>query len=146
MAGEFGAPGPKLQGVTYTLSEHPMDTEVRDDPDPQRPSVLQLVLHDEAQLHAAYMPLFKHGGVFVPTVRDYHLGDEVYLLITLPGEEQRYPVLGKVAWIAPPRALGSRVQGVGVHFSGDDKSDQLKARIEELLGTLIATERPTQTI
>lgn len=123
-----------------------MDTEVRDEFSPQRPSVLQLVVPDEASLRAAYIPLFRHGGIFVPTLREYRLGDEVYVLITLPGEEQRYPVLGSVAWVTPARALGGRAQGVGVHFPGDEKSAQLRSRIEELLGAPSSVERTTQTI
>ncbi len=123
-----------------------MDIEVRDEFAPQRPSVLQLALPDEASLRAAYIPLFRHGGIFVPTLREYRLGDEVYVLITLPGDEQRYPVLGSVAWVTPARALGGRTQGVGVHFPGDEKSAQLRRRIEESLSAPSAAERSTQTI
>lgn len=123
-----------------------MDTDHRDESSPQRPSVLQLAVPDEASLRAAYIPVFKHGGIFVPTPREYRLGDEVYVLITLPGDPQRYPVLGSVAWITPARALGSRAQGVGVHFPGDEKAAHLRSRIEELLGAPPAIERPTQTI
>ena len=48
-----------------------------------RPSVLQLVFRDKNALYAAYMPLLTDGGVFVPTTRDYRLGDDLYLLLTL---------------------------------------------------------------
>ena len=52
----------------------------------QRPSVIQLAIKDKAALYAAYIPLFAQGGIFVPSVRDHVLGDEVYLLLSLPGE------------------------------------------------------------
>jgi type IV pilus assembly protein PilZ len=55
-------------------------------------------------------------------------------------------VAGKVAWITPARAAGSRAPGVGVRFPADEKSRQLKARIEEALGGSMASDRPTQTI
>jgi type IV pilus assembly protein PilZ len=51
-----------------------------------------------------------------------------------------------VAWVTPPRAAGNRTQGVGIQFPKDEKSRQLKAKIEELLGTALGSERPTQTI
>lgn len=111
-----------------------------------RPSVIQLAIKEKAALYAAYIPLFSDGGVFIPTTREYKLGDDVYVLLSLPDDPQRYPVAGKVAWVTPPRAAANRTQGVGVRFPSDDKSKLLKAKIEELLGGHLASERPTQTI
>ncbi|MFT3815339.1 MAG: PilZ domain-containing protein [Acidovorax sp.] len=111
-----------------------------------RPSVMQLAIKEKAALYAAYIPLFAEGGIFVPTTRDYRLGDDVYVLITLPDDPQRYPVAGRVAWVTPARAAGNRTQGVGIQFPKDDKSRQLKLKIEEILGTALASERPTQTL
>jgi len=111
-----------------------------------RPSVVQLAIKEKAALYAAYIPLFKEGGVFIPTVRDYKLGADVYVLLTLPEDTQRYPVAGKVAWVTPARAAGNRTQGVGVRFPNDEKSRLLKLKIEEILGAHLASERPTQTI
>ncbi len=111
-----------------------------------RPSVVQLAIKEKAALYAAYIPLFKEGGVFIPTARDYKLGADVYVLMTLPDDTQRYPVAGKVAWITPAQAAGNRTQGVGVRFPKDEKSRLLKLKIEEILGSHLASERPTQTI
>jgi type IV pilus assembly protein PilZ len=111
-----------------------------------RPSVIQLAIKEKAALYAAYIPLFADGGVFIPTSKDYKLGDDVYVLLSLPDDPQRYPVAGKVAWVTPPRAAANRTQGVGVRFPADEKSRVLKIKIEQILGTLIASERPTQTI
>lgn len=111
-----------------------------------RPSVVQLAIKEKAALYAAYIPLFKEGGVFIPTAREYQLGADVYVLMTLPDDTQRYPIAGKVAWVTPPRAAGNRTQGVGVRFPNDEKSRLLKLKIEEILGAHLASERPTQTI
>lgn len=113
---------------------------------PARPSVIQLVFRDKSALYAAYIPVMTDGGLFVPTTREYRLGDDVYLLVTLPDDPQRYPVAGRVAWVTPARAAGNRTQGVGIQFPKDEKSRQLKHKIEEVLGTALASERPTQTI
>ncbi len=111
-----------------------------------RPSVVQLAIKEKGALYAAYIPLFTEGGVFIPTTRDYQLGDDIYVLLTLPEDTQRYPIAGRVAWVTPPRAAGNRVQGVGIRFPKDEKSRQIKARIEEILGTHLTSERPTQTM
>ena len=111
-----------------------------------RPSVIQLVFREKGALYAAYMPLFAEGGLFVPTTREYKLGEDIYLLLTLPEDPQRYPVAGKVGWITPANASGGRTQGVGVRFPTDEKSRALRARIEESLGTSISSVKPTQTI
>lgn len=111
-----------------------------------RPSVIQLSIKEKAALYAAYIPAFTDGGIFIPTTRDYALGDDVYVLLSLPDDPQRYPVAGKVAWITPERAAGGRTQGVGVLFPKDDKTRALKVKIEEILGAHLASERPTQTI
>jgi type IV pilus assembly protein PilZ len=111
-----------------------------------RPSVIQLVFREKGALYAAYMPIFAEGGLFVPTTRDYQLGDDIYLLLTLPGDPQRYPLAGKVGWLTPANAPGGRTQGVGVRFPVDEKTRLLKVRIEEVLGTSMSSSKPTQTI
>jgi type IV pilus assembly protein PilZ len=111
-----------------------------------RPSVVQLAIKEKAALYAAYIPMFTEGGIFIPTTRDYKLGDDVYVLLSLPDDPQRYPVAGKVAWVTPARAAGNRTQGVGIRFPADEKSRLLKLRIEELLGGQLASDRATQTI
>jgi len=111
-----------------------------------RPSVIQLVFREKGALYAAYIPLFTDGGLFVPTTRDYKLGEDIYLLLTLPDDPQRYPVAGKVAWLTPANAPGGRTQGVGVRFPSDEKTRLLKLKIEEILGAHISSSKPTQTI
>ena len=111
-----------------------------------RPSVIQLVFRERGALYAAYMPMFAEGGIFVPTTRDYRLSEDIYLLLSLPDDPQRYPVAGKVSWITPANASAGRTQGVGVRFPSDEKTRHLKSKIEEILGTSISSSKPTQTI
>ena len=115
-------------------------------PTSPRPSVIQLAIKEQAALYAAYIPLFAEGGIFIPTAREYKLGDDIYVLLSLPEDPQRYPVAGKVAWVTPAKAAGSRTQGVGIQFPKDVKSKQLKLKIEEILGAQVGSDRPTQTI
>ena len=115
-------------------------------PGAARPSVIQLVFREKGALYAAYVSVFNEGGLFVPSTRDYQLGDDIYLLLSLPGDPQRYPVAGKVGWITPANTSGGRTQGVGVRFPSDDKTRQLKMKIEEILGTSVQSNKPTQTL
>jgi type IV pilus assembly protein PilZ len=111
-----------------------------------RPSVIQLSIKEKGALYAAYISIFTDGGVFIPSSREHRLGDHIYVLITLLDDPQRYPIAGTVAWITPARASGNRTQGVGIKFPRDEKSAQLKLRIEEILGSSLRSERPTQTV
>lgn len=111
-----------------------------------RPSVIQLAVKEKSALYAAYIPIFTTGGLFIPTSRDYQLGDPVYVLISLPDDAQRYPVAGKVAWVTPAKAVSNRIQGVGVMFPDDEKAHALKLKIEEMLNGYVASDRSTQTI
>jgi type IV pilus assembly protein PilZ len=111
-----------------------------------RPSVIQLAIKEKAALYAAYIGAFTDGGLFIPSAKDYKLGDDVYVLITLPEDPQRYPVAGKVAWVTPAKAAGNRTQGIGIRFPTDEKSKLLKIKIEQLLGAHLGSDRPTQTI
>lgn len=111
-----------------------------------RSSVLQLAVKEKGALHAAYIPFFEGGGIFFATQRSFRLGEDVYLLLTLPEDAQRYPIAGKIGWITPSGAGGHRMQGIGVSFPEDEMGAQLKAKIEQMLGADLASEQPTQTL
>jgi type IV pilus assembly protein PilZ len=134
-AGAVGAPGVSAEGA-----------EGAADAPFVRPTVIQLSIKEKGALYAAYIPMFTEGGIFVPSSKSYHLGQDVYVLLTLPEDPHRYPIAGKVAWITPPHATGARTQGIGIRFPNDEKSILLKKRIEEILGAHLGSDRPTQTV
>ncbi|MBP9149677.1 MAG: PilZ domain-containing protein [Rhodoferax sp.] len=111
-----------------------------------RPSVIQFAIKDLPGLASAYMPFLTDGGLFIPTPRDYELGDSVYVLITLPDDPLRYPVAAKVAWVTPANAAGGRTQGVGIRLARDEKSMALKQKIEACLSNHVVTDRSSQTL
>lgn len=108
-------------------------------------SVMSLTIRDRTGLHAAYMPFLQQGGIFVPGVRASQIGDEVFVLLTLMQDDTRYPIAGTVAWITPEGAA-QRTPGVGVAFPDDESGARVRRRIEELLGTALASSRPTHTV
>lgn len=115
-------------------------------PSPNRPSVLSLAIKEKAALFAAYMPFLKNGGIFVPTNKTYRLGEEIYLILTLLDDPNKYPIGGKVAWITPAGAGNNKSQGIGVHFPEDESGTRIRLRVEELLGAAVRSSRATHTI
>ena len=110
--------------------------------------ILSLAIRDKAVLQAAHMPFIRNGGLFVPTADAYELGDEVFVLLTLPGEPfgvpNRIPLAGKVVWITPPECAGWRVAGIGIQFNEPD--NPLKAVVRDWLGEASPAERETHTL
>ena len=111
-----------------------------------RPGVLSLNIRERAALYAAYMPFLKGGGIFIPTSRQYQLGEEVFMLLSLMDDPNRIAVQGKVVWITPEGVQGNRTQGIGVQFTQDDTGAAARATIEKVLGESLATNRPTHTM
>ena len=109
------------------MNANPAEPNVPQQP---RPSVLSLAIKEKAALYAAYMPFLKNGGMFVPTTKPYKIGDEIYLILSLMDDANKYPIAGKVAWITPANASGGRTQGVGVRFPADEKTRLIKLKIE----------------
>ncbi|SDL71415.1 type IV pilus assembly protein PilZ [Modicisalibacter muralis] len=105
---------------------------------------LSLTIRDTQTLLSAYMPTLERGGIFVPTQERYALGQEVFVLLTLPDESERLPVTGQVVWISPPGVSGRRVPGIGVHFSADDQV--VRDRIENHLAGQLDKGTPTYTL
>ena len=96
-----------------------------------RPGVLSLNIREQAALYAAYMPFLKGGGIFIPTSRQYQLGEEVFMLLSLMDDPNRIAVQGKVVWITPEGVQGNRTQGIGVQFTQDDTGATARATDRE---------------
>jgi len=110
-----------------------------------RQGILSLTIRDKDVLYSAYMPFVKNGGLFIPTSRTYRLGEEVFMLLNLMDEPERIPVAGKIIWITPNGAEGSRAAGIGVQFSEED-GGATRARIENYLAGTLESQRPTHTM
>jgi type IV pilus assembly protein PilZ len=107
--------------------------------------ILSLAIKDKGSLYAAYMPFINNGGLFIPTTKNYKLGDEVFMLLTLMDTPEKIPVAGKVIWITPPGSTGNKTPGVGVQFSDQDQG-ATRNKIEGLLAGALQADRPTHTM
>jgi type IV pilus assembly protein PilZ len=111
-----------------------------------RPGVLSLSIKEKSALFAAYMPFIKGGGLFIPTNKQYKMGEEVFMLLTLMEDPAKLPVSGKVIWVTPVGAHGGRTQGVGVQFAPNETGKAAQNRIEGLLGGSLKSTRATHTM
>lgn len=110
-----------------------------------RQGILSLTIKDKSALYAAYMQFVKNGGLFIPTSKQYQLGDEVFMLLSLMDETERIPVAGKIIWITPVGAEGNRSAGIGVQFSDQD-GGMARDKIETHLAGLLKSDQPTNTM
>jgi type IV pilus assembly protein PilZ len=110
-----------------------------------KPGLLTLTIKDKNALYLAYMPYVTNGGLFIPTNTSYRLGDDVFMLLNLMGEEERLPVAGKVVWISPKGAQGKRTAGIGVQFNEQDRG-ATQRKIESFLAGSIGGDRYTHTM
>ena len=111
-----------------------------------RQGILSLALKDRNTLYTAYLSFVKNGGIFVATPKKYSIGDEVFVLMTLPESSERLPVAGKVIWITPPGAQSNRAAGIGVQFAESNEAEAARAKVEALLAGLTNSDKPTGTM
>ena len=109
-----------------------------------RSGILSHTIKDKAVLYSSYMPFIKNGGLFIPSNKTHKLGSEIFLLLNLMDEPEKIPVAGKIIWITPNGAQGTRASGVGVQFDGKDNTARMK--IETYLAGSIESDRPTHTM
>ena len=107
--------------------------------------VLNLSIKDKETLYKTYMPFVENGGLFIPTAKEYQMGDDVFMLLSLMDYPERVPAAGKVVWITPIGAEGNRISGIGVQFDPQDNG-ATRDKIELILMDKLNSERPTHTM
>lgn len=106
--------------------------------------ILSLTIKDKSVLYAAYMPFIQGGGLFIPTNKQYQLGEEVFMLLKLMEEPEKITVAGKVIWLTPKGSQGNKVTGIGVQFTGEES--MAKDKIETYLAGALQSDRLTHTM
>jgi type IV pilus assembly protein PilZ len=110
-----------------------------------RQGILSLAIKDKNALYQAYMPFVTNGGLFIPTDREYQMGQEVFMLLNLMEESERLPIAGKVIWKTPVGSSGFRTCGIGVQFSDQD-GGLARNKIETYLAGALGSDRSTHTM
>lgn len=111
---------------------------------PRAGGIINYPIKDSHDLYASYMPFVLGGGLFVPSNRSFPIGEDVFVVVTLPESSERIPVSGKVIW-SHHRSHGTRPAGFGLQLAGDD-GKRLRDQIEKLLAGHISSDRPTHTL
>jgi len=99
---------------------------------------------DASTLYSCYMPFVKGGGVFIPSSREFKIGEEVFLALSFLEDPQKYGVTGRIVWVAPRGGQSGKTAGAGVQFLEDEQG--AKAYIEQLLTGALESNRPTFTL
>jgi type IV pilus assembly protein PilZ len=113
---------------------------------PARPGVFSLVIRSKAALYAAWIPLLRGGGIFLPSNRDFHLGEDVIVLLSLLDDPGKISLQGSIAWINPAHAAGNRPQGIGIQLVDNEQGREFRKKVEGLLAGALQSTRPTHTI
>jgi len=105
--------------------------------------ILNIEYNSKEDLYKAYMPFVKNGGLFIPTVKNFSINDELFIVLHIPEETDKIPVSSKVVWITPVGAQGNKTAGIGVQFRDDGLA---RSKIETALGGLLKSNSPTLTM
>ena len=111
---------------------------------PRMGGLLQVNISDRATLQASYMPYVQGGGLFIPSKQVVKMGEEIFVLATLPDQLQKIPLTGKVVWISQKQA-GLKPQGFAIQLSGE-KGVYYKMEVEKLLAGNLSSNRPSFTM
>ena len=84
------------------------------------------------------------GGLFVPSRLSVKLGEEVFVVATLPDNPQKVPLKGKVVWVSQHQN-GISVPGFGIQLSGE-KGVYYKSEAEKILAGLKSEGRTSYTM
>ncbi len=106
--------------------------------------VISYPMPDLQTLYSSYLSFVQGGALFIPSNRNYPLGEQVFVVVTLPESSDRIPLTGKVVWVTH-RSQGIRPAGFGVSLDGEEGA-RLKVTIEKMLTGLITQEKPTFTL
>lgn len=109
-----------------------------------RGGIIQVNIIDKDMLYQSYMPYVTGGGLFIPSKQSVKMGEEVFVLATLPEQSQKIPLTGKVIWISH-KQNGIKLQGFGIQLTGE-KGIFYKSEAEKILAGLKATGRNSYTM
>ena len=109
-----------------------------------RGTIINVSVKDADELHACYMPFVTNGGLFIESNKPPKLGDEVFVVLELMDEPDKFPLSGKVIWITPGGVGSNRKQGFGIQLSED--SVGLVSKIESYIAGLMNSDRTTHTL
>lgn len=110
-----------------------------------RGGIITCNFSDVQTLYSSYLSFITNNGIFVPSSRKHHLGEEVFVVVTLPDSSERYPLSGKIVWLND-KGTTTKPSGFGMQFGTDTNSLKLKNEIERLLAGQVDSDKTTFTM
>ena len=111
---------------------------------PRMGSLLQVNMIDRAMLQASYMPYVHGGGLFIASTQLVKMGQDIFVLATLPEQSQKIPLTGKVIWISQ-KQTGIKPQGFAIQLAGE-KGTYYRLEAEKILAGSMFLDRPSFTM
>lgn len=108
--------------------------------------IMNYAIHSKDELYASYMPFIKNGGLFIKTTKEHQLGEELFVVLSLLEESEKFPIVGKVVWINPKALHNNKPQGVGLQFKENETTGRVKLFVEQQLTGLLNSDKPTYTM
>ena len=106
--------------------------------------LIHVHIPDRATLQASYMHFVQDGGLFIPSRESVTLGEEIFVLATLPEQTLKIPLTGKVIWISRKQA-GIKPQGFAIQLSGE-LGIYYKTEAEKILAGSMSSDRSNFTM
>ncbi|CAG69139.1 MULTISPECIES: PilZ domain-containing protein [Acinetobacter] len=106
--------------------------------------LIHVNIPDRVTLQASYMSFIQGGGLFIPSKENVSLGEEVFVLATLPDQTLKIPLTGRVIWISRKQA-GIKPQGFAIQLSGE-RGAYYKAEAEKILAGSMSSDRSNFTM
>lgn len=111
---------------------------------PMMGGIIHVNVPDKTILQATYMAFVQGGGLFVPSKHAVKMGQEVFVLATLPDNPQKIPLTGKVIWITH-KQTHLKPQGFAIQLAGE-KGNYYKNEAERILAGAKSTDRSSYTM
>ena len=108
-----------------------------------RSTIVNLTIRDLDELYACFMPVVINGGLFIESSQQHKLGDEVFVVLELLNEPDKFPLSGKVVWVSPPGVGSNRKSGFAIQLPEENRD--LVGMIETHLSGRLNSDKPTQT-
>lgn len=108
--------------------------------------IVNYAIQTKNELYASYMPFITGGGLFVKSTKEHKLGDEIFVVLSLLDESEKFPIVGKVVWVNPKALHNNKPQGVGIQFKENETTGRVKLFIEQQLTGLLNSDKPTYTM
>lgn len=107
--------------------------------------VTQINFPDKNSLQACYMPYIQGGALFIVSKQAVQMGQELFVIASLPDASQKFPFQGKVCWISAKGSMG-KPQGFAVQITPNQQGTTLKNEVERALAGSLNAERATFTM